>query len=327
MQPFTYLRPASLDEAIDAASQPGAAVMAGGTTMVDLMRGDLAGPSAIVDIGHLEDLAAFDTSGAVLRFGALARMADVAEDATLLRDYPALAESLQLAASQQIRDAATVGGNILQRTRCPYFRNGVSACNKRAPGSGCTALDGETRDMALFGTSSQCIATYPGDWGAALAAFDTDIEIVSAKGTRTVPFAAFHVEPGEHPDIETVLQPGDIVSAILVKATTAGKHSTYIKVRDRQSYAYAVVSAAVALEMDGDTVRDARVALGGVASKPWRAPAAEAALMGKTLNEATALAAGAAAFADAKPLAQNAFKIELGRRTVAKAALVAGRRS
>jgi xanthine dehydrogenase YagS FAD-binding subunit len=326
MQPFTYTRAASLDEAVREAAKPGAAILAGGTTMVDLMRGELAGPSRLVDIAHLEDLASFDTSGPVLRFGALARMADVAEDATLLRDYPALAESLQLAASQQIRNAATLGGNLLQRTRCPYFRDGVSACNKRAPGSGCTALDGERREMALFGTSDACIATYPGDWGTALAAFDTTIEIAFSGGTRSIPFADFHTPYGEQPEIETVLQPGDIVTAITVRATPAGRRSTYIKVRDRQSYAYAVVSAAVALDMDGDTIREARVSLGGVASKPWRAPAAEAVLRGQRLTEALALQAGTAAFADAVPRGDNAFKIELGRRAVAKAALVAARR-
>ena len=326
MQPFTYARPATLEEAFHLAEAPGAALMAGGTTMVDLMRGDLSAPSGIVDIGHLDELAAFDTSGSVLRFGALARMADVAEDAVLLRDYPALAESLQLAASPQIRNAATVGGNLLQRTRCYYFRDGVSACNKRVPGSGCSALDGVTREMALFGTSERCIATYPGDWGYALAAFDTSVEIRSASGTRTIPFTELHVAYGDDPAKETTLRPGEIITAILVQATPAGRRSTYIKVRDRQSYAYAVVSAAVALEMDGDTVRQARVSLGGVATKPWRSQAAEAALTGVALTEQTALAAGQAAFVGAQPRGENAFKIELGARAVARAALVASKR-
>jgi xanthine dehydrogenase YagS FAD-binding subunit len=327
MQPFTYARPASLDEAVHLAGLPGAALMAGATTMVDLMRGDLAAPASIVDIGHLQELAAFDTSGPVLRFGALARMADVAEDATLLGDYPALAESLNLAASQQLRNAATLGGNLLQRTRCSYFRNGVSACNKRVPGSGCDALDGVTRDMALFGASERCIATYPGDWGNALAAFDTSVEVRSASGARTIPFAEFHVAYGDDPAAETILRPGEIITAILVQATPAGRRSTYIKVRDRQSYAYAVVSATVALRMDGGVVQEARVSLGGVATKPWRSHAAEKALAGVVLNEQTALAAGHAGFADAKPLAENGFKIELGARAVARAALVASRRN
>ena len=326
MQPFTYARPASLDEAFHMAQQPGAMLLAGGTTMVDLMRGDLSAPSSIVDIGHMTELAAFDTSGPTLRFGALARMADVAEDATLLRDYSALAESLQLAASQQLRNAATVGGNLLQRTRCSYFRDGVSSCNKRVPGSGCAALDGSTRDMALFGGTDRCIATYPGDWGNALAAFDTSVEVRSAAGTRTIPFAELHVAYGEDPAAETTLRQGEIITAILVQATPAGRRSTYLKVRDRQSYAYAVVSATVALEMDGEVVRNARVSLGGVSTKPKRSREAEAALQGVTLNEQAALAAGHAAFADAKPLAENGFKIELGARAVARAALIASRR-
>ena len=326
MQPFTYARPASLDEAFHLAQRPGAALLAGGTTMVDLMRGDLARPSSIVDIGHLDELAAVDTSGPVLRLGALARMADVAEDATLLRDYPALAESLQLAASQQLRNAATLGGNLLQRTRCVYFRDGVSACNKRVPGSGCSARGGMTREMALFGGSERCVATYPGDWATALAAFDATVEIRAASGTRSLPLAELHIPYGEDPAAETTLRPGEIITAILVQATPAGRRSTYLKVRDRQSYAYAVVSAAVALHMDGNTVREARVSLGGVATKPWRSHAAEAALAGVTLSEQTALAAGHAGFADAKPLAENGFKIELGARVVARAALVASRR-
>ncbi len=327
MQPFTYARPASLDEAFHLAQRPGAALLAGGTTMVDLMRGDLAAPSSIVDIGHLEQLAAFDTSGPVLRFGSLARMADVAEDATLRRDYPALAESLQLAASQQLRNAATVGGNLLQRTRCVYFRDGVSACNKRAPGSGCSAQSGVTREMALFGGSERCVATYPGDWATALAAFDSSVEIRSAAGTRTIALAELHVPYGDDPAAETTLRQGEIITAILVQTTPAGRRSTYLKVRDRQSYAYAVVSAAVALDMDGGTVRAARVSLGGVATRPWRSHAAEAALVGVTLTEQTAIAAGQAGFADARPLAENGFKIELGARVVARAALVASRRN
>ena len=281
----------------------------------------------MVDIGHLPGLAEIDTAGPVLRFGALAKMADAAEDETLLRDYPALAESLQLAASQQLRNAATLGGNILQRTRCPYFRNGVSACNKRVPGSGCSALDGEDREMALFGISDACLANYPGDWGAALAAFDTAVEIRSAGGTRTVPFDEFHTAYGDDPARETVLEQGEIVTAITVQATPAGRGSTYVKVRDRQSYAYALVSAAVALEMDGETVKSARVSLGGVASKPWRSADAEAVLTGARLTEAVGLQAGEAAFAGAQPRRHNLFKVELGRRVVARAAIMASKRA
>ncbi len=326
MQPFTYHRATSMDDALREAALPGAAILAGGTTMVDLLRGELWAPSRLIDISRLDELSAFDASGPVLRFGALARMADVAEDATLKANYPALVESLQLAASQQLRVAATVGGNILQRTRCLYFRDGTSACNKRRPGSGCAALKGDTRDMALFGASESCIATYPGDWGATLAAFDTSVEIASANGRRTIPFADLHLPYGEDPAVETILKPGEIITAILVQATPAGRRSTYLKVRDRRSYAYAVVSAAVALDMDGDTITDARVALGGVASMPWRSVAAGDVLNGQTLTRELAFAAGTAAFADAQPRGDNAFKIALGRNAVAKAVLVAAGR-
>lgn len=326
MQPFTYVRAETLDHALAEAAQPGTAILAGGTTMVDLMRGDLAAPQRVVDIGHLPDLATVDSSGSVLRLGALARMADVAEDPVLLRDYPALCEGLQLAASQQLRNAATIGGNILQRTRCSYFRNGVSACNKRVPGSGCTALDGEDREMALFGTSEDCIATYPGDWGVTLAAFDTTVELRSATGGRMVPFLELFVPYGEDPAQETVLQPGEIVTAIHIQATKAGRRSTYVKVRDRHSYAYAIVSAAVALEMDGDCVTSARIGLGGVASTPWRSHAAEAVLVGQVLTDDLAMAAGHAAFEGAIPRRQNAFKIDLGQRVVARATLTASKR-
>ena len=327
MQPFSYVRAASLDEALHAAAQPGATILAGGTTMVDLMRSNLWAPTTLIDIGHLDELAAFDTAGPVLRFGALARMADVATDATLLRDYQALAQSLQLAASPQLRNAATVGGNLLQRTRCSYFRDGASPCNKREPGTGCSAIGGSNRDLAVLGTSDQCIATYPGDWAVALAAFDTAVEVRSAEGGRTIPFAAFHRSFAEHPEIETSLKPGEIVTAITVQATPRGRLSVYHKARDRQSYAYALASAAVALTLDGQTIAEARVALGGVASKPWRSEAAEAALVGQTVSEATGLRAGQAAFADARPQSENAFKIELGQRVVAQALLLASHRS
>lgn len=327
MQPFTYARPASLDEAMRLAAVPGAALLAGGTTLVDLMRGDLAAPASVVDIGHLEGLSDIDADGPVLRLGALARMADAAEHPVLRRDYPALAEGLQLAASQQLRNAATLGGNLLQRTRCVYFRDAVSACNKRAPGSGCAARDGVTREMALFGGTERCVATYPGDWATALMAFDAAVEIRGPGGARTITLSALHVPYGQDPAAETTLAPGEIVTAILVDATPMGRRSTYLKVRDRHSYAYAVVSAAVALDLDGGTVRAARVALGGVATHPWRSRAAEAALAGVTLTGATALAAGRAAFAEATALTENGFKIELGARAVARAALVASERT
>ena len=326
MQPFTYERPASLDAAFAFAARPGAMLLAGGTTMVDVMSGDLSGPSLVVDIGHLDGLSAIEATPHGLRLGALARMADAAEHPLLQHGHPALAESLQLAASQQLRNAATLGGNLLQRTRCVYYRDAVSACNKRAPGSGCAAQDGITRDMAIFGGSDRCIATYPGDWATALAAFDTIVELRSAAGTRTIPFAELHVPYGEDPAAETHLRPGEIITAILVAATPAARASTYVKLRDRRSYAYAVVSAAVALDMDGDTVREARVSLGGVADRPWRSLEAEAALAGQRLSHDIAMAAGHAAMAPARTRPDNDFKRELGARVIARAVLTAAAR-
>ncbi|MBT2385703.1 xanthine dehydrogenase family protein subunit M [Streptomyces sp. ISL-11] len=326
MRPFVYSRVRSLDEAVRAAGEPGAVVLAGGTTLVDLMRLEVMRPRHLVDIGGLGELRAFDTGGPVLRFGALANMADVAEDPVLARDHPALTESLRQAASQQLRNVATLGGNILQRTRCAYFRDGVSPCNKRSPGTGCAALTGVNREHAVLGATDACIAVYPGDWGVALAAFDTEVELVSAHGRRTLPFEHLHRAHGDRPDLETVLRPGEIVTAITVRATPAGRRSVYLKVRDRASYAFAVASAAVALEMAGATVVGARVAVGGVATRPWRSREAEAELTGRPLTEETARSAGRAAFAHARALSGNTAKLRLGPRTVAEAVMLASRK-
>ncbi|GAA0343833.1 xanthine dehydrogenase family protein subunit M [Streptomyces blastmyceticus] len=326
MRPFAYSRAGSLDEAVRAAREPGVAVLAGGTTLVDLMRLDIMRPRRLVDLGGLAELRTTDTRGPVLRFGALARMADVAEDPDLARDHPVLTESLRQAASQQLRNVATVGGNILQRTRCAYFRDGVSPCNKRAPGTGCAALTGVNREHAVLGASDACVAVYPGDWGTALAALDTEIELVSPEGRRTLPFEQLHRPYGDRPDRETVLRPGEIVTAITVRATPAGRRSTFLKVRDRASYAFAVASAAVALEMAGDTVVDARIAVGGVATRPWRSREAEAELTGRPLTGAAARRAGRAAFAGARALGGNAVKLRLGPRVVAEALMIASRK-
>lgn len=290
------------------------------------MRLDVMRPRRLVDIGGLDELRTIDTGGPVLRFGALARMADVAEDPVLARDYPALAESLGQAASPQLRNMATVGGSILQRTRCAYFRDGSSPCNKRAPGTGCAALTGVNREHALLGASDTCAAVYPGDWGTALAAFDTDVELVSPEGRRTLPFERLHRPYGDRPDLETTLRPGEIVTAITVRATPAGRRSTYLKVRDRASYAFAVVSAAVALETAGDTVLTARIAVGGVATRPWRCHEAEAELTGRPLTAAAARRAGRAAFARARSLGGNAAKLRLGPDVLAEAIMIASRK-
>jgi len=328
MRRFTYVRPRTVREAVRAADQD-TRFLAGGTTLYDLMKLDVERPATVVDLTGLRELRAFDTSGRrELVFGALAPMSDVAEDRRLVRDYPALAESLQQAASQQVRNMATVGGNLLQRTRCPYFRGGEPyACNKRRPGSGCDAIDGLNRGHAVLGASAACVAVYPGDWAVALGAFDALVDVAGPDGERTLPVAQLHREPGSTPHIETALAPGEIVVRVRVPTTPLGRASTYRKVRDRESFAFALASAAVAVRLSAGRVAEARVALGGVATRPWRAPEAERLLRGRALTPEAALAAGRAAFAGARPLRDNAYKIELGAQTVADALMIARERA
>lgn len=280
-------------------------------------------------VNSLAELSGFDTSGSQeLVFGALARMSDVAADDRLVREYPALSESLWRAASQQLRNMASVGGNLLQRTRCAYFRGGEPfACNKRKPGSGCAAREGLDRGHALLGGSDACIAVYPGDWAIALLAFDAKVDVLGRKGSRTIPLADLHLEPGSTPHVETVLAPDELILRIRVPTTPLGRASIYHKIRDRESYAFALASAAVALQMDGDRVGDARIAIGGLATRPWRARAAEQTLVGRKLDAETARAAGDAALKGAKAGRDNAFRIELGARTVADALMIAKRRA
>ena len=327
MHPFAYTKPRTAAAAVRAVADggPGTRFIAGGTTLYDLMKLTVETPTTVVDLPGLRELSAFDTSGDhELVFGALAPMSDVASDPRLVRDYPALSESLWRAASQQLRNMATVGGNLLQRTRCAYFRGGEPyACNKRTPGSGCAAIGGLDRGHAVLGGSTSCIAVYPGDWSVALVAFDAQVDTLSPRGERTIALESLHREPGATPHIETTLAPDELIVRIRVPATPLGRASTYHKIRDRESYAFALASAAVALDMNGETVREARVALGGVATRPWRARAAERALAGRTLNAATARAAGDEAFVGARPGRDNGFKIELGARTVADALMIA----
>ncbi len=326
MRPFTYLRARSADDAV-ARGAAGARLIAGGTSLYDLMKLDIERPAALVDVTGIDGLSVIDTRGPMLRFGALASMSDAAVDPVVVRDYPVLAEALSKAASQQLRNMATLGGNLLQRTRCPYFRNGdFYPCNKREPGSGCAAIGGLDRGHALFGGSDKCVAVYPGDWAVALVALDASVETLGPGGRRTIRVADLHRRPGATPHLESVLAPGEMIVAIVVPRTSAGRLSTYHKLRDRESYAFALVSAAVALDFDGAAVSDARIALGGVATVPWRASAAERTLIGQPLTEATARAAGVAAFADARPGGHNGFKVELGARTVAAALRIAARR-
>jgi xanthine dehydrogenase YagS FAD-binding subunit len=331
MRPFTYSRPTTTAEVVQVLAAGGAdtRLIAGGTTLYDLMKLHIERPASIVDVTGLLDLARFDTSGArELTFGALARMSDVAADPRLVSDYPALSESLWRAASQQLRNMATVGGNLLQRTRCAYFRFGEPfPCNKRKPGSGCAAIGGIDRGHALLGGSETCIAVYPSDWAIALAAFDAKIDVLGPNGERTIALEHLHREPGTTPHIETTLEPSELILRIRVPATPMGRASTYHKIRDRESYAFALASAAVALDMDGDRVRAARIAIGGLATRPWRVPAAEQALAGKTLTQQAAREAGNIALQGAKPGHDNAFRIELGARTIAAALMIAKQRA
>jgi len=326
---FAYHRPDSLSAAIDAARVEGADILAGGTTMIDLMKIGVREPSALVDITGLAALEGLEVGADRIRFGALARMADVADDAELKAAAPVLTESLWKAASPQLRHAARLGGNILQRTRCPYFRDTAFAqCNKREPGSGCAALDGgETNLHAILGGSDACVAMYPGDWAQALIAFDAEVTTQGTGGTRTIPFADLHVLPGDMPEVETILEPGEIVTEITVPVVPALKASHYLKARDRESYAFASASAAVGVEIEGDVVGDVRIALGGVAAVPWRAREAEESLKGGPLTEETAREAGRIAFAEARPLEGSAYKIRLGADVVAGALMTAKSRA
>lgn len=331
MRPFTYTRPRTAAEAVTAVADGGEGTrfLAGGTTLYDLMKLDVETPSAIVDVTGLDELRHFDTSRRrELVFGALAPMDAVANDPRLVRDYPALAESLSKAASQQLRNMASVGGNLLQRTRCPYFRGGEPyACNKREPGSGCSAMEGLNRGHAVLGGSDDCIAVYPGDWAVALAAFDAQIDTLSPRGRRTIALLDLHRAPGRTPNVETVLGRDELIVRIRVPTTRLGRASTYHKIRDRESYAFALASAAVALRLDGGRVREARVALGGVATTPWRSRRAERALVGRRLTRAAADEAGEAAFAAARTRDGNAYKQELGARTVSDALMIAMERA
>jgi xanthine dehydrogenase YagS FAD-binding subunit len=324
MRSFDYVRASDAASAVQAAGAQ-AQFLAGGTTLLDLMKLDVMRPEVVIDIGDLVDQfghIARDVNG--LHLGAFVHMADAAVHPDVLRDYPVVAQSLQLAASAQIRNMATLGGNVLQRTRCNYFRDpSWSACNKRKPGSGCAALGGVNRKHAVLGTSETCIATYPGDFAQALIALDATVDVVGTMGPRVIPFDALHVAPGATPEHETTLAPDDLITGFTLPALPWARRSLYLKIRDRQSYEFALASVAVALDLDDGMVREARIALGGVATKPWRAREAEAALRGGPVTPQTARHAAETVFAGAVTHGQNDFKPELGRRTLVRALLQA----
>jgi len=333
MRPFVYTRAGDAEAAVRAAAATPADAhvrssvqyLGGGTTLLDLMKLDVMRPGRVVDISRIDDarLRAIEVGGERIRIGALATMSEVADHPGVRREAPVLADALWLAASPQLRNMAFVGGNVLQRTRCAYFRDTSWPCNKREPGTGCSALEGVNRWHAVLGASDRCIASYPGDWAIALVALDAVVEVLGATGARTLRFAELHRLPGETPHIETSLAPGDLITAFSIPAGPWTRRSLYLKVRDRDSYEFALASAAVALELDGDTVREVRIGLGGPVAVPWRAREAEAALQGQALTEANATKAAAAAFANARPREHNAFRIPLGQQTLVRALLQA----
>lgn len=316
MNPFTYARAQHEEEAIRLAAPQDAKYLGGGTNLVDLMRETIERPASLVDVTGLS-AAIEDTFDGGLRIGASARNSAVAEHRAVRTRYPVLSQALLAGASGQIRNMATVGGNILQRTRCAYFYDDDgSRCNKRTPGQGCDAIDGFNRYHAILGASPSCVATHPSDMCVALAAMDAVIHLRGRTGERVVPLTEFHRLPGDTPHIETVLEPGELIVAVELPAQPFARRSTYRKVRDRASYAFALVSVAAALDVEGGLVRDVRLVLGGVAHKPWRALRAEASLRGKPATAANFRAAAEAELAEAKPLRDNAFKVELAARTI-----------
>ncbi|MGY8665080.1 xanthine dehydrogenase family protein subunit M [Bradyrhizobium sp. UFLA05-109] len=326
MKPFDYVRPATIAEAVTAAAQPGATYLAAGTNLLDLMKGGVSRPDRLVDVTHLKGLDRIEhLPDGSLRIGALVRNADLAHDPAFAKAYPAIAEALLSGASAQLRNAATVGGNLLQRTRCAYFYDPASRCNRREAGSGCDARGGENRLHAVLGWSEGCIATHPSDFCVPLLALDAIVEIEGKGGRRELPLDALHLLPGATPEHETALEPGDLIVAVRLPAAARdfASHARYLKVRERTSYAFAVVSAAAALRIENGKISDARLALGGVAAKPWRARAAEAVLKGATPEPSAFREAAQAALADARPSGDNAFKIELARRIVVRALTLA----
>jgi xanthine dehydrogenase YagS FAD-binding subunit len=325
MRPFDYSAATDVAEATQlVALSPRTRFIAGGTTLVDLMKLGVETPNRLVDINGLgarnasmNEVAALPDGG--LRIGALVRNSDLAWSTVVKERYPVLSEALLAGASGQIRNMASVGGNLMQRTRCYYFRDTAMPCNKREPGSGCSAIDGHNRIHAVLGTSSQCIATSPGDMPVALAALDATVRVTGPQGERSIPLVDFHLLPGAHPERETVLRQGEMITAVDVPALPWARRSHYRKVRDRASYAFALASAAVALDLDGTRVRGARVALGGVGTKPWRSREAEQALVGQPATPAAFRAAAEEALRGAKAYGENGFKIELAKRTLVRA--------
>jgi xanthine dehydrogenase YagS FAD-binding subunit len=319
VHPFDYARASNVDGAIRSGAANGAKFIAGGTNLVDLMKATVEAPSHVVDINRL-DLGKVTEEKNGIRIGALVRMSELAEHPAIVRGYPAISQALLASASPQLRNAASIGGNLMQRTRCPYFRELLFApCNKRNPGSGCSAIDGENRMHAILGGSPSCIATHPSDFAVALAALDGVLMLRGPKGERRVNAVDFHLLPGDTPQLEHDLEDGELITSIFIPAAAHAQRSSYLKVRDRASYEFALTSAAVGLDVANGVIKSARVALGGVGTKPWRAKLAEAALTGKPASAESFRAAAEAELKSAHGYGQNDFKIELAKRTLVRA--------
>jgi len=317
MQPFTLDRPEQKAQVL-AAGRSGATYMAGGTDLMQLWKNDVEGAARVVDLQPM-GMREIEAGPQGLRLGAMATMAEVAEHPAVVRGWPAVSRALLLSASPQVRNMGTMGGNLLQRTRCPYFRNTAFACNKRAPGSGCPAIAGDNRGLGVVGITEHCIATHPSDMPVALRALDAQVELHGTDGVRAIPLGELYKPWGDTPNDETTLRPGEMVAAILVPASAAARRSTYVKVRDRTTFAYALCSAAVGIEVEGGVVRDVRVACGGVGPAPWRLSQVEAAMRGRTLDAALIERASALASDGATAQSRNGYKLLLMQRTVRRA--------
>lgn len=317
MNRFDYVRPQTVADAVKAVAGGNARFIAGGTNLVDLMKYNVEQPDRLVDITRLP-LNAIEARDGGLSIGALVTNSTVAYDAQVVERYPLLASAILAGASGQLRNAATTGGNLNQRTRCYYFYDEATPCNKRLPGSGCPAIGGVNRIHAIFGTSPNCIATHPSDMCVGLAALDAVVRVAGPEGERTIPFAEYHRLPGDTPERDTNLKPDEIVLSVDLPDEEFGPHHTYLKLRDRLSYAFALVSVAAVMRLEGDTIASARFALGGVAHKPWRDGDAEAFLVGKPATQETFAAAANIVVAAARPQSENAFKVELTRRAIVR---------
>ncbi|MBT2442959.1 xanthine dehydrogenase family protein subunit M [Streptomyces sp. ISL-36] len=315
MRPFSYLRAETAEEALDAfAAHPGAQFLGGGTNLVDLMKLGVTAPTFLIDVSRLPWDAVVETPEGGLRIGATVRNSDLAAHPVVRTRYTALSQALLSGASGQLRNTATTGGNLLQRTRCLYFQDTSKPCNKRDPGTGCPARDGVHRDLAVLGHSAYCVATHPSDMAVALAALDAAVHLRGADGARTVPVADFHRLPGERPDVDTVLRPGELITGVSLPPLPHSVHSGYRKARDRASYAFALASVAAAVRVEDGVVQEASLAFGGLAHRPWRARAAEEVLRGAPATTETYARAADAELASAEPLRDNAFKVELARK-------------